>query len=201
MVKAARKDTPEININLLPGEEPTGTLGTATHWALTAGRYLIIITEIVAIAIFILSIKLSTDKQGLKDDIQVLGDQVSAQSELETEFRLVQQRINEIKTQRSAHFQNNLVVAQFLKLLPKGMKLETLTIEEAEISFSGSFNTPKQLQTLISTFQGSDKLVGLDISELESPSEKSKNYTFSAKASIIQANFSEEVAGVASRTR
>ena len=201
MAKAARKDTPEININLLPVKEPTGTLGAATHWALTAGRYLIIITEIIAIAIFILSIKLSTDKQGLKDDIQVLGDQISAQSELETEFRLVQQRINEIKTQRSAHFQNKLVVDQFLKLLPKGMKLETLKIEGAEISFSGSFNTPKQLQTLISTFQDSDKLVGLDISELDAPSEKSKNYTFSAKASIIQANFSEEVAGVASRTR
>jgi Tfp pilus assembly protein PilN len=201
MAKAAQKTTPEININLLPGDEPTGTLGTATHWALTVGRYLIIITEIIAIAIFILSIKLSTDKEGLREDIKSKGAQISAQKELETEFRLVQQRINEVKKQRDSHFQNNLVVADFLKLLPKGMVLETLKIEEQEISFSGSFKNPRQLQTLISAFSKSTKLVGLDISELESPSEKSKNYTFSAKALIVQTSFEEEVAGAVSQTR
>ncbi len=201
MVKAVQKAAPEININLMPSEEPSGTLGTATHWALTVGRYLIIITEIIAIAIFILSIKLSTDKQGLKEDIQYKSSQVSAQNVLETEFRLVQQRVNEIKKQRSDHFENNLVLTEFLKLLPKGMELKTLNIEEQEISFSGSFKTPKQLQTLISAFSESEKLVGLDISELESPSEQSKNYKFSAKSLIIQASFSEEVASAVSQAR
>ncbi len=81
------------------------------------------------------------------------------------------------------------------------MELKTLKIEDQGISFSGSFKTPKQLQTLISAFQDSDKLVGLDISELESPSEKSKNYEFSAEALIIQTNISEEVASAVSQTR
>jgi predicted nucleic acid-binding protein len=192
MAKAAQKTTPELNINLLPGDEPSGTLGTATHWALTVGRYLIIITEIIAIAIFVLSIKLATDKQGLKEDIQSLGSRISAESKFETEFRLVQQRINEVKSQRNAHFQNNLAITDFLKLLPKGMTLQALKIGDQEISFDGSFKSPKQLQTLISAFSKSEKLVGLDIEELKSPSEKSKNYTFSAKALIVQASFEEE---------
>jgi len=199
MAKPAQQDTPEININLMPGERPSGAARTATHWALTIGRYLIIFTEIVAIAIFALSIKLSADKQGLKGEIQTMGKQISAQSDFEQEFRFVQGRINEIKKRRDSHFLNNVVVAEFLQLLPKGMTLDTLKIEDKELSFSGSFDSPKQLQTLISTFSTSDKLVGLDISELNHPSEKSDHFTFSATAIINQASFEEEAGSAVSQ--
>ena len=197
MAKTAQNKASEININLMPSKEPSGTAGAATHWALTVGRYLIIVTEIVAIAVFILSIKLATDKQTLKEDIQRLGNEISQQRDFENEFRLVQQRVNEIRRQRDTHFQNNLVVTEFLKLLPKGMVLETLVFDGSEISFSGEFDNPKQLQTLINAFSKSDKLVGLDISELESPSEKSERFTFSASGIVVQSNFeqAEEDAG------
>ena len=191
MAKSARS-TPEININLMPGrEERKGSVSPAIHWALTIGRYLVISTEIVAIAIFVLSIKLSADKQGLKENISNLTQQVAAQEDFEKEFRSVQDRINEVKDQRSSHFLNNKVLNEFLKLLPKGMTLETLIIAENEISFSGSFATPKELQTLILTFSQSDTIVGLNISKLEHPNESSKRFEFSASAVIIPSTFLE----------
>ena len=191
MAKAAQKEIPELNINLLPSRGPSGTLGTAVSWTLTIGRYLIILTEIIAISIFILNIKLSTDKQNLKENIQSLSGEVSAQSDFETEFRFVQQRINEIKTERTNHFPENLVTTEFLKLLPKDMKIDSLEIRSDEITFSGSFATPDQLQTLISSFSKSDqnKFVGLDIAELNSPSEKNPLYTFKAQAAVVQTSF------------
>jgi len=199
MATSAQK-TAEININLLPGEEPTSTAGTAVHWALTIGRYLIIFTEIVAISIFVLSIKLSADKQNLKENIQSLTTQVSAEEDFEKEFRTVQNRINEVKSQRTSHFPNNVVVSEFLKLLPKGLALEALNIEEGSISFSGSFATPKELQTLISSFSKSDKLVGLNISNLEHPTPKNKRFKFSADAIIIPSSFEEKGADAAGGT-
>lgn len=191
MAKAAQKEIPELNINLLPSAGPSGTLGTAIGWTLTIGRYLIILTEIIAISIFILNIKFSTDKQSLKENIQSLSREVSAQSEFEGEFRFVQQRINEIKTQRDAHFPENLVITEFLKLLPQGMKIDSLEIKDDEVTFSGSFPTPDQLQTLVSSFAKSDqnKFIGLDIAELNSPSEKNPLYTFKAQVRLVPSNF------------
>jgi len=191
MAKSA-SSSPEININLMPGsEESQGSIGSAIHWALTIGRYLVIFTEIVAIAIFILSIKLSADKQDLKESVSNLTKQVAAQEDFEKEFRSVQDRINEVKDQRSSHFLNNKVLSEFLTLLPQGMTLETLELAENEITFSGSFATPKELQTLILTFSQSDTIVGLNISKLEHPNESSKRFEFSASAVIIPSTFLE----------
>ncbi len=191
MAKSA-PSSPEINIDLMPGrEEPKGSVGSAIHWALTIGRYLVIFTEIVAIAIFILSIKLSADKQDLKESISRLTQQVSAQEDFEKEFRSVQDRINEVKKQRSSHFLNNKLIAEFLKILPKGMTLDTLELAENEVNFTGSFATPKELQTLILSFSQSDKIVGLNISKLEHPNESSKRFEFSASAVIIPNTFLE----------
>lgn len=191
MAKSASSSR-EININLMPGQEEfQDSVGSTIHWALTIGRYLVIFTEIVAIAIFILSIKLSADKQDLKESISNLTQQVSAQEDFEEEFRSVQDRINEVKDQRSSHFLNNKVLSEFLKLLPQGMTLETLELAENEISFSGSFATPKELQTLILTFSQSDTIVGLNISKLEHPNASSKRFEFSASAVIIPDSFLE----------
>lgn len=195
MVKTAPEKPAEININLMPSPESSGTASTAVSWILHTGRYLIIFAEIVAIAIFILSIKLSTDKQFLKSDIKTLTSQVAAQNAFESEFRSVQNKINEIKRLRGAHFPNGPVVAEFLKLLPKGTSLETMQIEDGEISFSGSFGSPKELQTFISSFSTSEKLVGLDISKLETPSEKNPDFTFTASVVINKSAFEGGVNG------
>lgn len=191
MAKAAQTESPEININLLPSAQPSGTLGVAISWTLTIGRYLIILTEIVAIAIFVLNIILSTQKQTLKDSIKGLADGVSGQADFERDFRFWQRRINEVKAVKDAHFPENTVVAEFLKVLPQGMVLDSLEVRSDEIAFSGSFPTPDQLQTLVSSFSdpNQNKFIGLDIGELNSPSEKNPLYTFKAKAAVVSASF------------
>jgi hypothetical protein len=192
MVKAAQKTSSEININLMPRMGPPGTFGTAIQWVLTTGRYLIIATEIIAIVIFVLGIKLSADKNDLKERIKNLSGQISSQNKFETEFRAVQKQINEIKREKTAHFPDNLVVDEFLKLLPQGITLKSLEIKEGKVVFSGEFSSPSQLQTLVASFSESKKITGLDITELNSPSEKNPVYSFTAKATIVQATIKKE---------
>ena len=193
MANTAPRTSPEININLMPTRGPSGTAGTAVAWVLTVGRYLIILTEVVALVIFVLGIKLSSDKNDLKDEIQVLGDSISHQSDFEQEFRGVQLQISEIKNQRSSRSLNNVVVTEFLKLLPQGMTLKSFEIKVNEITFSGSFTTPSELQTMVYVFSESEKITGLDITDLNSPTEKNPLYTFTAQANINRAKFKEGV--------
>jgi len=188
MPKAA-KQIPETNINLLPSEEPTGSVGKTVTWITTAGRYLIIITEIIALAVFGLSIKLSTDKNDLRDEIKTLSAQVDDQKSFEREFRATTQQISEIRSLTTSHSKTNKMISEFDALFPKGMTLNSLKFEKGKIDFSGEFASPAQLQTLVLSFSKSDKLGGLDISELKSPTEQIHNYTFSASVLVNTAKF------------
>lgn len=192
MAKAAQKEDAGININLMPSQEVPGAVGGAIHWVLTIGRYLIIFTEIIALAIFILSIKLSTDKNNLKEDIQQLSSQVADKSSFEKDFRTTQQKINDIKTLKANRYPNYEILSEFLSLLPKGLTLKSLEITEGTISFSGEFTKPSELQTLVASFTSSDKITGLDISELKHPTDENPKYTFSASVLVIIDNFNKE---------
>lgn len=196
MVKTAQPATPEININLMPTPGPTGRTGEIVRWVLTVGRYLIIATEIIALVIFFVGIKLSADKNNIKEQVDNLKSSVSSESNInfEKEFRDLQQKINEIKRQRASHFQSNIVITEFLKLLPQGMSLGSLEVKEDEVVFSGSFASPSELQTMVSVFSESNKIIGLDISDLNSPSEKNPSYTFTATANIVRSKFLEKEA-------
>src|SRR3972149_10165087 len=128
MAKSAPKQTSDINIDLLKTPESKGRSGEAAHWLLNVGRYLIIITEIVALAIFILSIKLSVDKNNLKEEISNLSGQVSARETFENEFRNTSKRFDEVKKLLGDHFESNKILAEFLSLLPKGMTLNSFRL-------------------------------------------------------------------------
>lgn len=189
MAKAARKPGPEININLLPSEGSKGTASEAVHWLLTIGRYLIIFTEIVALAIFVLSIILSAEKNALKEDIRTLGDQVTAQESFEKEFRQVTNQISEIKRLYGSRSPSNIVLAEFLNLLPEGMKIDKLELNEEKVTFAGSFSSPSQLQTMVSSFSQSEKLVGLDLTKLSAPDESKPDFTLEGSISIFKSKF------------
>jgi len=193
MAKAARKEEAELNINLMPVARPAGPTGEVIHWVLTIGRYFVIFTEIIALAIFVLGIKLASDKNTLKSDIGSLQKQVSSDENVrfEQSFRSVQKRIQEVARLRKSHFETGPVVSEYLTLLPQGMTLKSLNLKEGELTFSGFFSTPDQLQTLVSSLYGSDKITGLDISDLNSPTETNTSYSFTAKATIIPTNFEE----------
>ena len=199
MAIAAPKSTADINIDLLKSPESTNKGGEVVHWLLNVGRYLIIITQIIALAIFILSIKLATDKNNLSDDIQRLTTQVAAEETFENEFRNTSKRFSEVKRLKLDHFENNKVVAEFLDLLPKGMVITSFSIggeqldgdhlDGDQMEFSGEFENTKQLQTLVVSFSKSNKIVGLDIQELNHPNQDNDNFTFTARSIVNQIDF------------
>ena len=190
MARAARKDQNQgININLMPQEEIGGTLGETIHWVLTIGRYLIIGTEIVALATFGLSLKLTIDKNNLNKSIENAQQSIDDKAGFEVEFREIQAKLNNISDLRNRHFKSYLAIEEFNNLLPEGIKLTDLSLSQTEISFSGSFPTAAQLHTLINSFNSSGKLVSLEIDELNSPSIEDPQFTFSAKTLVVGAAF------------
>lgn len=196
MARAAQK-SPELNIDLLPKDNLAGQ-GGAVHWVLTVGRYLIIVTEIIALATFVLGILLSKEKNDLKASIKSKSEQVAGQQNCnpsdetvfcEKNFRKVQTQLNQISLIRASHFPTNAVINEFLRLLPQGVELSDFSLDGSEVHFSGTFLTEKELQTLINSFNRSTKIVNLDIIELV----KEDDFKFTATADIDKATILKDI--------
>ena len=190
MARSARKgQEQEININLMPQQEVKGTLGTTINWILGVGRYLIITAQIIALVAFGLSLKLTIDRNNLTTSIKSSQSVIDSKSEFEQEFREVQGKLQNIKELRAKQFKNHLVIQEFNNLLPKGINLTNLNIDDNTLSFAGSFPTAAQLHTMINSFNSSTKIVALDITELNTPSEEEPKFTFNAEAAIVTSPF------------
>ena len=197
MANTAQK-SPDLNINLLPSEEPSAKTGEAIHWILTVGRYLIILTEIIALSTFLLGIYLSQQKNNLKNSIKTSQNTIekfqtcdpkNEDSFCEDRFLNIQGQINSINSIKSNHFETNKVLGEFLTLLPQQMKLENLVIEGSDISFKGKLLTEQELQTLINSFNSSRKITALDIIELSKDISKDPYLRVSATAIIVKGGF------------
>lgn len=197
MAKAAPK-SPDFNINLLPNEGSTSTTGNAIQWILTVGRYLIILTEIIALSTFLLGIYLSQQKNNLKDSIKTKQQDIDTlqtcdpkdtESFCEDRFLKIQSQINSVATIKSAHFETNKVITEFLALLPEKMKLENLTVEGTDVTFIGKLLTEQELQTLINSFNTSRKITALDITELSKDTSKDPFLKLTATAVINKEEF------------
>lgn len=198
MPKAALK-SPDLNIDLLPNESPSTSTTNAVHWVLTVGRYLIIVTEVIALGTFLFGVFLSAEKNDLKTRIKVKQFQVDSYQNCdknkpddfcEDRFRKIQNQINQVASIRSSRFEQNKVLAEFAHLLPLGLTLDSLTSDGKTITFSGNFPDPQQLQTMINSFNTSGKISNLDITALSK--EADGRYKFTASTSINKVGFSSQ---------
>ncbi len=192
MARSAQPKTPDLNIDLLPKETPTGSSGEAVHWALSVGRYLIIATEIVALGAFLVAIWFSKEKNDLRSNVRLLQSQVATYQNCdpnkpeefcEDRFRKIQNQINQVASLEGSQLQNNKVISDFLTELPVGVKLDTFSIDKNTVSFAGVLPSETELQTLIDSFNNSSKIVALDIGSL---SKENNQIKFTATATIIR---------------
>ncbi|HSX58268.1 MAG TPA: PilN domain-containing protein [Candidatus Saccharimonadales bacterium] len=196
MARSAQPKTPDLNIDLLPKETPSATSGEAVHWALSVGRYLIIATEIVALGAFLIAIWFSKEKNDLRTDVksyqsEIAGyqtcDPVNKDAFCEDRFRKVQSQISQVGTLQSGQFQTSKVLTELQSLLPVGIKLDSLSIDKNILSISGQLPSETELQTLINSFNNSDKIVALDITSLTKENNQLK---FTATATVMKEKFS-----------
>lgn len=196
MAKAAPKSS-DLNIDLLPKSTPSGTSGEAVHWALTVGRYLVIVTEIVALSAFLIAIWFSKTKNDLKNSVESKQAQIATYQTCdpqdltqfcEDRFRTVQTQINQVVSLENSQIENNKVFSELLTLLPVGVKLESLGVEKNQLSLAGTLPSETELQTLIKSINSSSKITALDITSLTKENNVLK---FTATALIERGSFEQ----------
>lgn len=132
--------TPEVNL-LSEDELSGGNQGKFIQWALTWGRRIVVLTELVVILAFLSRFWLDTTVANLADTIEQKRAVVLSLADFEQKYRAVLNLVGE--AQKIENGTPVLAVYdQTTALIPNGVVLEQMNVNGAKVSFNGTCTEP-----------------------------------------------------------
>lgn len=156
-----------VDINLIIkdelGESFTGQL---LKWALTYGRYTIIITQIIVLSVFFLRFQLDRDHTDLKESVAQKQAIVASVSDLEAEIRRIQDRLSNIKRLWENHEAPLKILTFFQDHSPSDTTFESLTLNGEKLTFSASVGNLRSFSYFMNQIQENKYFSEVTLSEI-----------------------------------
>ncbi len=177
-----KKKPADISINLVPKDPFFNTvLGRALKWALTAGRYIIIFTELIVIVSFVARFTLDRQVTDLNSKIVKNVSAIESFGSLEQDFRTIQEKIQHIET---LDRENNIVEVfpKLSEVTPDGINLNNLNIKPDSVTISGNTLSQNAFNLFVNNLQLSPHFTQLQISDISNQEENRPGYVFQLQA-------------------
>ncbi|NCN83092.1 MAG: PilN domain-containing protein [Candidatus Pacebacteria bacterium] len=171
-----------ININLLPSDPFFATpLGRMLRWALSAGRYIVIFTELIVIISFAARFTLDRQLTDLNKEISQKKAIVLSYGELEKNVRNTQTKIANYDS-----FEQDANLAEVFEKLsivtPTQVALSRLGITSSAITIEGSAPSQSVFNILITNLQLSPDFSAVTVSKVESADKNVPGLVFTLAA-------------------
>lgn len=183
-----------ININLVP-KDPffQSNLGRTLQWALSAGRYIVIFTELVVIISFAARFTLDRQLNDLNSSIVEKESVIRSYGDLESKFRLAQTKIENVTAIEKES--NILAVFENLtQVTPRDVTLSQLGIKPDSVSITGRTLSQSSFNLLVTNLQLSPQFNNITVTRVESGDNDSSGFDFSINATTkeVQATTSNK---------
>ena len=176
------KKPTQIAINLVPKDPFYQTaIGRFLQWALSAGRYIVIFTELVVIGSFVTRFTLDRQITDLNNEILQKEEQIKGYATLEKDFRIVQARVEDYN---QVVQDENLadVFPQLTSITPPDVFFSRVVINENQVTMNGSTLSQDSFNTLINNMQLSPTFKTVIINKIQSPEQNQPGFTFDITA-------------------
>ena len=157
------KKAAQIKINLVPKDPFFSTIvGKVLKWSLSAGRYVVIFTELVVIMSFIARFTLDRKVTDLNSSINQKKQIILSYGDIEENFRTAQEKISQYKQTEQ---ETNIVdtFANLSKIMPDGITLNELAIKPTSVIISGKTLSQTSFNLLINNLQISPNFSKIDV--------------------------------------
>lgn len=173
---------PKNNINLLLQEDfEKKPLGKFLVWSLSAGRWIVIVTELIVIAAFLSRFKFDRDLTDLHEKIKQKQAIVQSYSQFEKDFRFFQERIAKIKTLYAQQTNSPEVLNAVASSLPNDVLLSQFSLEKTSLSITGIALSEEGLGNFMAGLLTSKKFKNIDVSAITRKSnEAGIRFSFTA---------------------
>jgi Tfp pilus assembly protein PilN len=128
-----------VSINLL--ENKVKTLDLIVSWALTIGRALVIVVELVALGAFLYRFSLDNQLQDLRSKIKQEQAIVVYQKDSESKYRNLQDRLALISSVSKDSTKNLKIFKDIVALAPNGFTFKSLDLSEEKVQLEASVNS------------------------------------------------------------
>jgi Tfp pilus assembly protein PilN len=159
------------SINLL--ENKSKTLDLIVSWALTIGRVLVIIVELVALGAFIYRFSLDNQLQTLQTKIKQEQAIVAYQKDSESKYRNLQDRLALISSVSKATAGNLKIFNDIIALTPNGLTLNNFTLSEGKIQLEGNTNSVFILSNFIDQLKAYPLIESVSLDKIQNDTTNS----------------------------
>ncbi len=174
--------TPEIN--LLPQAEiEKAPLGKFLAWALTAGRYIVVITELIVLLAFLSRFKLDRDLTDLSEDIARKKSIISASAPFENKVRKLQDKLQNIDKLTASILMPEKYLPILTTALPEESVIDSVNLDVNRLTLTGTVKSEGGIQTIITELEKNPQIKNIAVNKLEQ-AEDGKTLNFSVAATL-----------------
>lgn len=169
-------------VNLVPPSEfESGFWGKFLKWAVTTGRYMIILTEMVVIVAFLMRFKLDEDLRNINEQINGQVGLLKSMSVGENKFRALQKKVNLASSMLDNRTQpTDGVIYLQERSLPE-INTRKKEIMPKEIVFAAATLSDKAMGQFMASLSAEGTWASLDVTELVGDKESGIKFTIAAK--------------------
>lgn len=158
---------PKKSIEFLPHEDwERGTFGKLLKWALTVGRHIVIITELVVILAFLSRFKLDRDLTDLGEKVHQKQAIVVSSAPFEKEFRFLQKRLEKIEDLKKNQLEADIILAELTALTPVDVYLSDFDVNQKKVTLSATALSEAGLATFLKNLKNSSRFEKLSLSQV-----------------------------------
>lgn len=151
-------------INLVPPTEfELSFWGRFLKWAVTAGRYIIILTELVVIVVFLSRFKLDRDLSLVNDEIEGAVSVLEAESSVEERFLSAQKRLMIVDKIITNQLGAGGLLERLTNKFPAEVKINSLTLDHSEVNIQAVAVSEKSMGDLLLTLNQDPKWKSLEV--------------------------------------
>lgn len=155
------------SINLVRNKK-TPLIDRVINWALTVGRLIVILTEIIAMATFIYRFSLDEKLIDLHSVIKQKQAMVSFQKQDEEKYRNLQERIALASTNSEKVVKVNKIIMDIIKLIPQEISINDLTFNKDRITMNLDMASAPLLKTFVTPLKTYPEVKSVSIDNIES---------------------------------
>jgi len=162
-------------------------MGRILHWALSTFRIMVIITEMLVMGAFLSRFWLDAKNSDLNDGINVAKAQVSAYSDIETEFRATQKRLSIAK---SLYLEDkfSLVMENVNLSLPPDVAINSVTVSGSSVQLKCRSASERSIVQLLTNLENNNFLEKINLTQISSTPDNDLIINFTVNANLAGSN-------------
>lgn len=174
---AARKGK---TINLVPTDELSeSTSGIVLAWALSVGRILVILTELVVIGAFFSRFYLDARITDLNDEIKTKQAVIVSSQEFEKDYRKIQKKL-EVFTGIISKASTASYLEVITSSLPPDVILKNISFTGSTLAIQGSAFSEASVASYIASLQQNENIAGVALTQISSGAEAGITFALEA---------------------